>query len=832
MIYPDRFEEKVGFPRIRELIRAHCLFEPGRERVDDLRMLTDHERLTVELDRVEEFRQMQLRDVEFPVTQFYDIRPALKKAAIEGTHLEVEEVFAIGKSMESVRAILKFFTSDEAEEYPRLRDLSSAVKVFPYITDRVANLLNRHGKIRDNASPELQQIRRSVTTKQSEVNKQLQRIMKKVQSQGWSDEDASATFRSGRPVIPVAATHKRKVGGMIHDESASGKTVFIEPPEVVELTNEIRELEYAERREIIRILRQFTDDIRPYLDELAAMHDYLAEIDFIRARALFALQIHAVRPGLENRPVLDWFDAFHPLLYLALQPAGREVVPLTLHLDGKSRILLISGPNAGGKSVCLQTVGLLQYMVQCGLLVPVRDQSKFGIFSGVFIDIGDEQSIDNDLSTYSSHLFNMKYFVRHAAADTLVLIDEFGTGTEPMLGGSIAEAILESLNQAGTYGVMTTHYTNLKHVATASEGIINGAMLFDNHRMQPLYQLQVGKPGSSFAFEIARKIGLPEEILERASGKVGQEHIDFDRHLKDILRDKKYWEGKRRKIRQSEKRLEELMARYEEELGKSDKQRREIMREAKEKADDLLAGANRQIENTIREIKEANAEKEQTRRAREKLEAFREQAEKEEEARQDRLQKEMRELKKQEEHLARKRPDIRKNIRERKKSSPKPAAGEAITEGDTVRMKGQHTPGEVLEVHGTKCVVAFGNLKTNTRLDQLEKVERGGSDGGSKGNRASVNLGDWDVAKRRVRFRPEIDLRGKRADEALQQVADYIDEAIMVSAPEVRILHGKGDGILRQLIRDYLQSSRLVQWFGDEHVERGGSGITIVRFTE
>lgn len=829
MIFPDHFEEKIGFDRIRELVKSHCLFDPGREKADRMGFMNSHEEIMQELTLTDEFCRIQQENEEFPVEHFMDNREALKKAQIEGTYLLEEEVFNLSRSLDSVRAILNFFRSDRLEQYPALAALCKPVKVFPYVLDRIQKILNRHGKIRDNASAVLQQIRRSQFEKQGAVSKKLQQVLSRAQREGWVDSDAAPTYRNGRPVIPVMAGNKRKLGGMVHDESASGRTVFIEPAEVVELTNEIRELEYAERREIIQVLLAFTADLRPYIPDLMDSLEFLSTIDFIRARALFAGRIGGVRPQVSPEQVFDWKEAVHPLLLLAHRIENREVVPLSFHLSGKNRILLISGPNAGGKSVCLKTVGLLQYMLQCGMLVPCREESVFGIFAGIFIDIGDEQSIDNDLSTYSSHLLGMKHFLRHAAADTLILIDEFGTGTEPLLGGAIAESILEELNHTGTYGVITTHYTNLKHFATSTDGIVNGAMLFDNQKMQPLYQLQVGKPGSSFAFEIARKIGLPEEVLSRASEKVGQDHIDFDRHLREILRDKKYWEEKRQKIRLSEKKLEELMARYEKELEESAKQRKMIVREAREKADEMLSGVNRKIEQTIREIREAEAEKERTRRARKELEEFRENIEVEKGREEKRVEQRLEEIRRRGGELEARRPDIRQRMLKtpaRRSDTPEESV---IRPGDMVRIRGQETAGEVLEVKGKKCVVAFGMLRTTTAAGQLEKIAGEEAARLRGGERSKGDMGDWDVGTRRIRFRPDIDLRGKRADEAMQMVVDFIDEAIMVNARELRILHGKGNGVLRQLIREYLHTVDLVEWYGDEHVDRGGAGITVVK---
>jgi DNA mismatch repair protein MutS2 len=828
LIYPEQFETKIGFDRIRELVKSHCLFDPGRERVDQMAFLVDFKAISLDLTLTDEFKRICLEEDEFPIQHFIDNREALKKAGIEGTYLLEEEVWGVMKSIDSVRAILHFFKSDDEGKFPALQELCKPVKVFPFVQERIQKVLNKHGKIRDNASSTLQQIRRSRQEKQGAVSKKLNQVLSRAQKEGWAEQDAAPTFRNDRPVIPVMAGNKRKLGGLVHDESASGRTVFIEPAEVVELSNEIRELAYAERREIIQILIELTGDLRPYLPDLLASQEFLSTIDFIRAKALFALRIKANKPVIREGQLFDWREARHPLLTLAHQAEMKPVVPLTFHLSGKNRILLISGPNAGGKSVCLKTVGLLQYMLQCGLLVPCSDESVFGIFAGIFIDIGDEQSIDTDLSTYSSHLLNMKYFLKHAAADTLILIDEFGTGTEPMLGGAIAESILERLNQTGTSGIITTHYTNLKHYATSSEGIINGAMLFDNLKMQPLYQLQVGNPGSSFAFEIARMIGLPEEVLDRASEKVGKDHIDFDRHLREILRDKRYWESKRQKIRQSEKKLEELMSRYEQELQESEKQRKVIVKEAREKAEAMLSGANKKIEQTIREIREAEAEKERTKEVRTALESFRKTLEVEKGKEEQRIEKQLKEIRQRGIELEARRPDLQQRSKKtlaRKQETDDPE----IRVGDMVRIKGQEAAGEVLELKGKKCVVAFGMLKTSAGMEQLEKV-RGEEAGRLRiRDRSKVALGEWDVGTRRVNFRPDIDLRGKRADEAMQLVVDFIDEAIMVGARELRILHGKGNGILRQLIREYLHTVDLVEWYGDEHVERGGAGITVVR---
>jgi DNA mismatch repair protein MutS2 len=824
VIYPQNFESKIGFDRIRELARNYCLFEPGRKIIDELEMLTDQEKLNLRLDQTEEFRRILTNGIDFPIDHFIDISRLLSKARIEGTFLEEFEVFDLRRALDSVKAILNFLKNDDKNLYPALKIMAKEVKLFPMVTERINNLLNKNGRIKDNASHELQNIRHELLSKQSSISKRLSAILRKAQSEGWVEEDATLAIRNGRPVIPVLATNKRRIAGYIHDESGTGKTAYVEPAEIVEANNELRELENAERREIIKILIIFTDFVRPYIEELIIAHSFLAEVDACRARAKLAVSINAVRPPLVDEPRILWENALHPLLKLSFREAGKEadVVALDIELNPQSRILLISGPNAGGKSVCLKTVGLLQYMYQCGFLVPVSESSRFGIFDRFFIDIGDEQSLENDLSTYSSHLLNMKYFIRYSDAHTLILIDEFGTGTEPMIGGAIAEAVLENLNDSGSFGVITTHYTNLKHFAASADGIINGAMLFDTEKIRPIFKLAIGRPGSSFAFEIARKIGLPEEILQKAKDRVGQDHIDFDKHLRDIIRDKKYWENKRDRIRVSEKRLGGLVEQYDKELNDSEKLRKRILQEAKQKASEILAGANKQIENTIREIREADADKLKTKEARQKLEDFRQEVEKIDQEK-DELQKKLEDLKKREESLVSRRPKIIK------KAAPKEKFDPLIKKGDYVMMTGQDTPGQVLKVSGKKYLVAFGNIQTSVEADKIAKISPEKHKQLAKKVYTVSNLGDWNIGERKLSFSPEIDLRGKRADEALQILSDFIDEGIMVQRRELRILHGKGNGILRELIRQQLKVNRLVEWFGDEHIERGGAGITLVR---
>ena len=632
MIYPQNFEQKIGFDSIRHLLKGKCLSTLGEERVDEMAFSEKYEEINERLEQVMEFIRIIQEENEFPDQYFFDVRPSLKRIRIEGMYLDEQELFDLRRSLETIRDIVRFLTrtteDEEMEEstspYPALKRLAGDLIVFPQLITRINNILDKFGKIKDNASSELLRIRRELTSTTGSISRSLNAILRNAQSEGYVDKDVTPTMRDGRLVIPVAPGLKRKIKGIVHDESSTGKTVFIEPAEVVEANNRIRELEGEERREIIRILTDFSITVRPQVPAILQSYEFLAEIDFIRAKAQFAIQTNAIKPSLENKQVLDWRTAIHPLLQLSLAKHNKKVVPLDIELNYKQRILIISGPNAGGKSVCLKTVGLLQYMVQCGMPVPMHERSHIGIFSNIFIDIGDEQSIEDDLSTYSSHLTNMKIMMKSCNERSLILIDEFGGGTEPQIGGAIAEAVLKRFNEKGTFGVITTHYQNLKHFAEDHEGVVNGAMLYDRHLMQALFQLQIGNPGSSFAVEIARKIGLPEEVIEEASEIVGSEYINADKYLQDIVRDKRYWETKRQNIRKREKQMEETISKYETEIQELEKSRKEILRKAKEDAERLLQESNARIENTIRTIKEAQAEKEKTRLARQELSDFKE----------------------------------------------------------------------------------------------------------------------------------------------------------------------------------------------------------------
>ncbi len=819
MVYPTNFEQKTGFDKIRRLVSERCLSPLGEERVADMQFCTQFEDVCRRLEETDEFVRILHGDREFPGNFFFDVRYSLKRIRPEGTWLDERELFDLKRSLQTINDIVNFLKPDEEGEilYPVLTALAGDIFVFPQVVRQIDAIIDKFGKVKDSASPTLSQIRREMTITMSGISRSLQSILRAAQTEGVVDKDVTPTMRDGRLMIPVAPAFKRKIKGIVHDESASGKTVFIEPEVVVEANNRIRELEGEERREIVKILTEFTNVIRPLTPEMLLAYEFLADIDFIQAKAQFAEQIKAIKPIVEDKQQVDWAGAVHPLLYLSLQKQGKSVVPLDIELTKEKRILIISGPNAGGKSVCLKTVGLLQYMLQCGLLIPLHERSRMGIFERLFIDIGDEQSIENDLSTYSSHLTHMKYFVKNCDEQTLLLIDEFGSGTEPQIGGAIAEALLDRFNRNGSFGVITTHYQNLKHFAEDTPGIVNGAMLYDRHLMQPLFKLSIGNPGSSFAVEIARKIGLPEEVIAEASTKVGTDYINMDKYLQDIVRDKRYWESKRQNIRQREKKLEEIVGRYEQDLTDVNKQRKEIIREAKAEAQRILQEANARIENTVREIKEAQAEKEQTKLARKALEDFKTSVQETEEE-DNRIARKMAKLKERSQRKQQKQKTAVQSIFDRN----------TIEVGDSVRLKGQTSAGTVIELQGKQAVVAFGMLKSTVKVEQLEKVSKGQIKKEiQKSTFISTQTAD-EMHEKRLHFKQEIDVRGMRGDEALQAVTYFIDDAIQVGANQVRILHGTGTGILRQLTREYLASVPGVRRFHDEHVQFGGAGITVV----
>nr|WP_321479417.1 Smr/MutS family protein [uncultured Bacteroides sp.] len=832
MIYPQNFEQKIGFDQVRQLLQEKCLSPLGEERVAEMTFSDRFDVVEEKLNQLTEFVRIIQEEEGFPDQFFFDVRPSLKRVRVEGLYMDEQELFDLRRSLETIRNIVRFLQSkDEVDEesdapYPYLKRLAGDITVFPQLITKIDGILNKYGKIKDNASTDLARIRRELANTVSGISRSLNGILRNAQSDGYVEKDVTPTMRDGRLVIPVAPGLKRKIKGIVHDESASGKTVFIEPAEVVEANNRVRELEGEERREIIRILTEFSSILRPSIDDILQSYEFLAEVDFIRAKSYFAIQTNALKPALENEQLLDWTMAVHPLLQLSLAKHGKKVVPLDIELNTKQRILIISGPNAGGKSVCLKTVGLLQYMLQCGMLIPMHERSHAGIFSNIFIDIGDEQSIEDDLSTYSSHLTNMKIMMKGCNEHSLILIDEFGGGTEPQIGGAIAESVLKRFNEKKTFGVITTHYQNLKHFAEDNESVVNGAMLYDRHLMQALFQLQIGNPGSSFAVEIARKIGLPEDVIADASSIVGSEYINADKYLQDIVRDKRYWEGKRQTIRQREKQMEETIARYENEMEELNKSRKEIIREAKEEAQRLLQESNAKIENTIRTIKEAQADKEKTRQARQELSDFKESVEKLKAKKQeDRIAQKMEKLRRKQERKASPTPA---KTSEKKTETPIKLKVTTIAAGNYVKMKGQNTIGEVLEVKGKSAIVAFGSIKTTVKLDRLEIANKAPQkQENAKSTFVSSQTQD-EMYEKKLHFKQDIDVRGMRGEEALQAITYFIDDAILIGMGRVRILHGTGTGILRTLIRQYLDTVSGVKSFNDEHVQFGGSGITVV----
>jgi len=832
MTYPEHFEQKIGFDQIRQLLKKGCSSSLGEEKVDEMIFLSHYEDIMEQLSRSEEFVRILQEESNFPESFFFDIRPALKRLRVEGTYMDEPELFDLRRSLETIYQIVRYFKSDDGENtlYPRLSALAGETIVYPEVLKKIDNILSKFGKIKDNASNELANIRREMTSTMGGLSRRLNQILKQAQAEGYVEKDATPSMRDGRLVIPISPAYKRKIRGIVHDESATGKTVYLEPEELVEANNRIRELENEERREIIRILSQFSDSIRPFAPEMVASYSFLGEIDFVRAKARLSLDLGAIKPRVDDGPCLEWDRAVHPLLFLSLRKQKKAIVPLTITLNEYNRILIISGPNAGGKSVCLKTVGLLQYMLQCGLMIPLHENSRTGWFERIFIDIGDEQSIENDLSTYSSHLLNMKFFLRNCQNKTLLLVDEFGSGTEPKIGGAIAEACLDRFNRNKAFGVITTHYSNLKHFADDHDGLVNGAMLYDRHEMRPLFTLEIGRPGSSFAIEIARKIGLPDEVIADASAKVGSDYIDMDKFLQDIVRDKRYWENKRQIIRQQEKKLSELTEKYESELQDISKQRKEIVGKAKADATQILNDSNAKIENTIRGIKEAQADKEKTKVLRQDLQTFRKEVENLDALTDEKIARKIEKIKRKEEEKSKRlsgelppkpsKEEIKKTVVVPKKTT--------FDKNDTVRIKGQQTVGSIMEIQGKKALVAFGMVKSTVSMDQIEHATPQivkDDPYTTLGRRTSE-----DIHEKKLQFKQEIDVRGMRGDEALQTVMYYIDDAIMTGVSRVRILHGTGTGVLRQLIRQYLGTVSSVKLYRDEHVQFGGAGITVIEF--
>ena len=862
MIYPNNYEQKIGFSEIRTLLKQRCLSSLGREMVDEMAFSQNADEVNEWLQQVREFRRLKEEHDDFPMQYFFDVRESITRIRLANTHLEENEVFDLRRSLETIANIVNFLQRNVEEgnspQYPALYRLTEGVFIFPAMIRRIDSILDKYGRIKDSASMTLAGIRHEQSKMEGSISRTLYTILHSAQRDGLVDKDAAPTLRDGRLMIPVAPALKRKINGIVHDESATGKTVFIEPAEVVEANNRVRELEAEERREVIRILTVFSDEVRPHVKEILDSYRFLATIDLIQAKAELAEQMQAFEPEVKAEPTIDWIRAIHPLLQRSLAKQDKKVVPLDIELSGKrkeesgkrnvGRLLIISGPNAGGKSVCLKTVGLLQYMLQCGLSVPMSERSTCGLFQNIMIDIGDEQSIEDDLSTYSSHLMNMKQMIKSCDAHTLLLIDEFGGGTEPMIGGAIAEAVLKQFWQKKTFGIITTHYQNLKHFADDHEGVVNGAMLYDRHEMQALFQLSIGQPGSSFAIEIARKTGLPEEVIKDASDIVGSEYIQSDKYLQDIVRDKRYWEGKRQTIHQHEKNLEGHIQRYESNLEEIERERKKIIQRAQQQAEELLAEANRKIENAIREIREAQAEKERTREIREELQEFRAQVQNDDtrglmseeefakKLRQMEERKARKEKRKEENKKKKEESGKRKEERGEWKENSSAATNAQLQIGDSVRIKGLNTIGTIESIQGKQASVIFGDVRSKVKVEQLERVESGkwkGESGNAAQKHAELAIQTSKMTRatmedRKSNFHQDIDVRGMRGDEAIDTVMHFIDDAILIGMSRVRILHGTGSGILRQLIRQYLRTVPNVKSCKDEHVQFGGAGITVV----
>ena len=849
MVYPNTYEQKISFDYIRHRLAELCLCPLGEEKVREMTFKTNCDVIKHDIRLVMEFADI-LSEGDFPDQNFFDVRQSLKRIRIQNTCLEVDELFNLQRSLLAICNIVSYLhrTDDTEEEkfvFPYLQGLTEDVRTYPMLVRRIDQILDKYGHVKDSASPLLMSIRRELASTAGSVSRALNNILKSAKGDGLIDKDVSPTLRDGRLVIPVAPAMKRKIRGIVHDESDTGKTVYIEPAEVVEANNKIRELESEERKEIHRILMEFTSLVRPEVDEMLHSYKFLAHIDFIRAKAKFAVLTNSVEPRIENRQILDWSLAIHPVLDLNFRDynvrhkddaefVSRKVVPLDINLNKKQRILLISGPNAGGKSVCLKTVGLLQYMFQCGMPVPVAKSSVFGIFQSIFIDIGDEQSLENDLSTYSSHLLNMKNMMKHCDRASLILIDEFGGGTEPQIGGAIAEAMLKVFNRKHSYGVITTHYQNLKHYAQETDGVINGAMLYDRQQMQPLFQLSMGNPGSSFAIEIARKTGIPDDVIKDASEIVGKDYINSDKYLQDIVRDKRYWENKRQAIHQHEKQMEQTIARYEEDIRKLHDERKQILTNAKEEAERLLKESNARIEKTIKDIKEAQAEKERTRLVRAELNDYKKDVQEiDPDIADEKIRRQMEKL------IARRKRKEEKKENEKNGVKTTPtlqlqmdtatsSTAKVFSPGDYVKIAGQSTTGQIQKVTSSEALVVFGHISINVKLNRLQHTDPPKKEVlKTASSFVSVQTQD-NIRTTTLNFKEQLDVRGMRGDEAVQAVTYFIDDACVARASRVKILHGTGSGILKTLIRQYLATMPPVANFYEEDIRFGGAGITIV----
>ncbi len=816
MIYPDNFETTIGFDVVRRELKRYCASAMGVERCEQMGFSSRSSEFIVWLQQGEQMLKLIQSGRELPLGNLHDLRSPLLGIGTPGSHLTTDQLHSLREQLTNVGRIASFFRGDVSDasqsQYKHIKSITDSLHPLPEVTASINAVLDPHGNVRDNASPLLQELRDTLRHIQASIATIMRRVITRAKADGVLDSDVQPGMRDGRLVLPVAPANKRRVRGIVHDESATGKTLYIEPEEIVEANNRIRETEAEIARELLHILIELTDTIRPHVTELLSNVDTLGLLDFIRAKAQFARDIDGQMPTVHDKPLFEWYHAAHPALTLSLREHGKQVVPMDLQLDESRRILVISGPNAGGKSVCLKTVGVVQYMIQCGVLPSLYSNSHVGTFENMMVDIGDQQSIEDELSTYSSHLFNMRQMMQRAGRGTLLLIDEFGSGTEPQMGGALAQAILAKFALSGSMGIITTHYHNLKQMADTTDGLVNGAMLYDRSKMTPLFQLQVGYPGSSFAIEIARKIGLPADVLANAEEIVGSDYINMDKYLLDIARDRRYWEHKRHEIRLKEKRIDEIAEEYNTRLEELAARQRQILHDARVEARELLSQSNAQIERTIKEIREMQAERERTREAREQLEEFRARLNS---TSIDESAMPLQPLKSSSERKGKK----------IKKQKPIITADTPLQVGDRVLMKGGNTVGTILMIDEKYATVAFGAMKVRVETGKIERTMR--KENVEKHSALSAATLD-DIRSRQLSFKPDIDVRGMRADEALQAVTYFIDDAIQFQASRVRILHGTGTGVLREVLRGYLNSVPGVKSVHDEHVQFGGAGITVV----
>lgn len=824
-----KIEQKLEFGKIRESIALRCSTNYAKERVFNEQISINPTIIEKRLNLTDEMRLICMFESSFPTKGFIDTIDFLKPLERESSIISIENLNKLASLLESIKGILNFFKNTKEENYQNLKEMASPIMFYPEISRRIDLILDKFGEIKDTASDDLFKIRKSLREKENSISRKIQAILRKAQSDGIAEEDASVSVREGRILIPVNAANKRKLQGFVYDESASGKTVYIEPIEVVELNNQVKELYFAQQREIQRILLEFTDFLRPYLHDLISASRFIGELDFIRGKALTAIVMEAGKPILSIDNELKIIKGRHPILEATLKKENKEIIPLTLTLTPTKHILIISGPNAGGKSVCLKTTGILQYMFQWGALVPASPNSEFRIFHNIFIDIGDEQSIENDLSTYSSHLTNMRELLQNANDMSLVLIDEFGAGTEPTAGGAIAEAILNEIEGRGAFGVITTHYTNLKFYAESSSATLNGAMLFDVAKIQPLYKLEIGLPGNSFAFELARKIGLPERIIKKAEEKAGSEFVDIEKQLRKISKNRKALDAKLIRIKNTDKTLESITEKYQKELTDIQSIKKQILDDAKKEAQQILNEANKKIESTIKTIKEAQAEKEKTKLVRKELNDFNKNLEANFQNEQDKkiaakmeklLERKKRKQDKKEKDIT----TANNNIKTKTLNN----INTPLEVGDKVKLKSNGFIGEINQIGKDWVNVSVGNIISRIQIDSIEKISNKEYNTAKKSEPKSMSNHSHSISERKLNFKPNIDIRGQRLGEALDSVTRFIDDALMVGVNEVKILHGKGNGILKEEIRKYLKTIPGVESCKDEDIRYGGSGITIV----